>query len=124
MSPPRKLVAAAELLVDTLRQGPAPLKSILEASRAAGLSDRTLFEARARLPVVCIRAFFGRGESLWSLNGGKVRLPMSWRERKARHCVECGKPLVGHWLRRRCPGCKRAFQSRNARAKYRKEKLS
>jgi hypothetical protein len=48
---PRKLTAAHALLVDLLSAGPVPVADCLERAAEVGISERTLYEARRRLPI-------------------------------------------------------------------------
>ena len=65
---PRKLAAAHALLVDLLAGGPQLVASCITLAAEAGLSTRTLFEARRRLPIECInREPLSRG--WWRLAG-------------------------------------------------------
>jgi hypothetical protein len=51
---PRKLTRAHALLVDLLVGGPQLVASCVTWAREAGISQRTLYEARRRLPIECI----------------------------------------------------------------------
>ena len=54
---PRKLTAAHALLLDLLSGGRSmPVASCLSRASEADISQRTLYEARARLPIICIEA--------------------------------------------------------------------
>ena len=48
---PRKLTAAHALLVDLLSAGPVPVADCLERAAEVGISGRTPYEARRRLPI-------------------------------------------------------------------------
>ena len=49
----RKLTAAHALLVDLLSAGPVPVADCLERAAEVGISERTLYEDRRRLPITC-----------------------------------------------------------------------
>ena len=103
---PRKLTAAHELLVDLLSNGRSMMvASCIGAATEAGLSMRTLFEARKRLPIVCDRA--GDGPGSWRLEGTTAP-PEEWKRRKLPlKCRVCGQEMPGeHWRRRRCRQCR------------------
>jgi hypothetical protein len=117
---PKKLVAAHEMLLAMLADGPKPVADCIAAAHAAGLSQRTLYEARRRMPVVCVdRELMGPG--CWLLVDNRITAPQEWKPRRLRYCTGCGAPLVAaYWLRRRCPPCKRKFQA--AQARYKKNR--
>jgi hypothetical protein len=101
---PKKLTAAHALLVDLLSHGRSMMvASCVALAAEAGLSMRTLFEARRRLPVECDRV--GDGPGSWRLADAPAAPPEQWKPRKLRHCIGCGEPLVGHWRQKRCRAC-------------------
>jgi hypothetical protein len=80
-----KLTRAHSLLVDWLSDGPVPVASCITWGVEAGLSARTIFEARRRMRIVCDRQKRGsKGRP------GEWRLlditppPEEWRQRKPR----------------------------------------
>ena len=102
---PRKLSAAHALLVKILSAGPQFVASCITLAAEAGLSTRTLFEARRRLPIECInREPLSRG--WWRLAGDPGDPPEEWRPRRQLRCRVCGELMPGaHWRRRRCRAC-------------------
>jgi hypothetical protein len=53
---PKKLSLAHRLLVDMLAAGAQPVASCLDRAAEVGISQRTLHEARRRLPIECMVA--------------------------------------------------------------------
>ena len=102
---PRKLSLAHRLLVDLLAAGAQPVASCLDRAAEVGISMRTLYEARKRLPIECIgRPGFSPG--WWRLAGSVTSPPEEWKRRKLRHCISCGVSLEGqHWKLKRCRAC-------------------
>src|SRR5262245_29590552 len=108
--PPRKLQAAHRLLAALLSDGrPHLIAECLEAATEHEISPRTLYEARARLPIECPdRDYRGKVPGHWRLTGEKAELPEEWKRRRHRHCKVCGSSLAGtHWRRKRCEDCKK-----------------
>jgi hypothetical protein len=105
---PRKLAAAHDLLLELLANGPQPVSYCLAEAAARGLSQRTVFEARRTLGIVCIRFADGRPfarPGLWKLVRDAAS-PQEWKRRALRFCRVCGEAMPGaHWLRRRCREC-------------------
>jgi hypothetical protein len=102
---PRKLVAAHALLCELLHDGePRLIADCLEQAAEIGISHRTVFEARARLPIVCPeRDYTGAVPGRWMLLSRNVEPPDQWRERRHdRRCVICGALLLGHWRQKYC----------------------
>src|SRR5262245_8972925 len=106
---PRKLQAAHRLLVGLLADGkPRPIEHCIAEAAALGISQRTLYEARARMPIDCPeRDYRGVIPGRWRLISRKIAAPEEWKRRRVRHCLACGESLVGeHWRRKRCRNCK------------------
>jgi len=102
---PRKLGRAHALLIDLLVGGPQLVASCVTWAREAGVSQRTLYEARRRLPIECIDRV-GDGPGWWSLADEPGAPPQEWRSRRRHRCISCGTSLDGlHWKTRRWVGC-------------------
>ena len=86
--------------------GPMPVASCITIAAETGIAVRTLFEARARLPIACDRIGDGKGRpGVWRLEH-HAPSPRGWRRRKLQFCAGCGELMVGeHWRRRRCRRC-------------------
>jgi len=88
---PQKLAAAHQLLVELLVDGPMPVASCITIAAETGIAVRTLFEARARLPIACDRIGDGKGRpGVWRLEQ-HAPPPREWRQRKLQFCAGCGE---------------------------------
>ena len=102
---PRKLSAAHALLVELLSAGRSmAVASCITIAAEHGLSMRTLYEARRRLPVECDRA--GDGPGYWRLADAPAASPTQWKPRRLLKCRVCNTSLEGmHWRTKRCRAC-------------------
>jgi hypothetical protein len=73
--------------IDGLPPGPVPVASCLTEAADAGLSPRTLYEARRRLPIVCVDRV-GASPGWWKLDRGDLTPPQEWKRRKLPVCAE------------------------------------
>ena len=102
---PRKLGKAHAMLIDMLVRGPQLVASCVTGAREAGISARTLHEARRRLPVELMDRI-GDGPGWWRLADEPGDPPQEWRSRRRHRCISCGTSLEElHWKTRRCVAC-------------------
>ena len=103
---PKKLTAAYAALLDVLAHGRsmAVASAVALTREIADVSERTIYAARARLPITCDRE--GDGPGWWRLTDGDTSPPEEWKRRKLRFCRVCGEPMPETaWNRKRCQGC-------------------
>src|ERR1700716_2868831 len=91
------------MLVELLGRGAVPIVFCTERAREFGISERTLFKARSKLPIKVVHVPCTRGRAYWELANGyhgkrftcETDAP-SWRPpRPARPCADCGESMHG-----------------------------
>jgi hypothetical protein len=91
------------MLAELLGRGAVPIVFCTERAREFGISERTLFKARSKLPIKVVHVPCTGGRAYWELANGyhgkrftcETGAP-SWRPpRPARPCADCGAPVYG-----------------------------
>ena len=89
------------MLVELLGRGAVPIVFCTERAREFGISERTLFKARSKLPIKVVHVPCTGGRAYWELANGyhgkrftcETDAP-SWRPpRPARPCADCGEAM-------------------------------
>jgi len=76
---PQRLRQAHDFLLHALGRGPQFVASCVSWAAEAGIAERTLREARRRLPITCERIGEGRGRPGWWRLEAPAPAPTEWR---------------------------------------------